>query len=242
MKLGSHDVRPVSAFPKSGCTLKSEHRSQSYGQNSESACFGAPSLNLPSLTASRKQSRLPWLKSSFSASSCSLASKLAYPVWIVQSPRPVSQSQSRSSARPEQSHSPRLSSLVLPEQTQLRASETSTYVTPPPASSSSRPWTPSADPVRISLSNRLASSSASLLQAGFAHQDKKQKTSSQQTTFQSQKPALPAFTQSLTDSLVRHPDSFPPETQSSQIESKSRRLTPLLHQNSTSPSLPHSAS
>ena len=56
-----HDVRLVSAFPKSGCTSKSEHRSRSYGQNSESACFGASILNLPSLTAFKKHSRLPWL-------------------------------------------------------------------------------------------------------------------------------------------------------------------------------------
>ena len=53
------------------------------------------------------------------------------------------------------------SSLVLPEQTQHRASEASTCVTSQPASSLSRPWTPSADPVRISPNNRLASSSSS---------------------------------------------------------------------------------
>ena len=39
--------------------------------------------------------------------------------------------------------------------------------------------------------------SASLLQTGFIHQAKKQKTSSQQTASQSQGPALPAFTKSL---------------------------------------------
>ena len=176
MKLGSHDVRPVSAFPKSGCTLKSEHRSQSYGQNSESACFGAPSLNLPSLTASSIGSLdcLGSNQSRYNTVELQPLSKTSWsvPVWIqVESPRTVSGRQSRSSALPEQYHTPRLSSLVLPGgRTQLRGlSETSSRISLRRHCLSPRDRPSRLPPALIqssfSLSNCLASSSASLVQS-----------------------------------------------------------------------------